>query len=615
MGAVAVARKGAVFSNQTRAEYATAAQKEQWRRSLYLFVRESWDVLEPGTPPEWNWHIEQLCTHVQMLLEGWLVANGHAPANGNARQRSIRARVMRSWALHGLTFKEQELLVQNAIFNLPPGTLKSRVVMVCAVAWMWLHCPTWTVCAISSVDDNVTRDSNMCRELVESPWYRETFGVTWKIHQRKNSVQNWETTAGGKRKSRTLNSGFTGVRCDAIFLDDPDDAHKVFSEAKRKDTQWKWKRSIRNRLNHLNRSLRIAIQQRVHVDDWTAAQIAKGIWSRDRRKGWMWVVWPLRYARGPAQAPTTSPFGFIDPRRVANDNLHAARFPDEVIADELVDLGPDGFAAQYDQNPEELDGGMVKRSFVQFFRFEGEPLTERERPWGCGLKTTIIPQPAKDVDQIVEVSKEPAFVLRKVNGRWDLDQTIISVDTSGGSVGVAGSATSIGAIGKKGSMHFVMDDRTDHYGPLEMFDAILNAVADWEADECVIENKAMGLTRIAELEAALKKGVVGRITGKTIHCKVTGYDPKGESKEQRAMATLPIWRACNVYVLDGAAWLYPKTTATGKTVDYGFIGEICGFPKVPKNDRMDMMSQALKHLRTTENPKDAWRAMSRGLSR
>jgi hypothetical protein len=279
------------------------------RRSLYEFVKQSAPVLEPGTEFDWNWHIQALCFHIQMLLEGWLVAAGHAPANGNVRQREMRARVLRSWALHGLKFRERALLVQNLIANLPPGTYKSRVLMVCAPAWMWLHCPTWSLCALSGTDDNVKRDSNEHRQLVESDWYRETFGITWEIDHRQSSVANWHTTAGGVRKSRTLLGNVTGIHVDALLLDDPDDAHKVYSEPKRRDVQMKWSRAWKNRGKNIAIMLRIAIQQRVHPEDWTFAQISKAIWAPNDRRAWAWLVMPLRYSNAPSNAPAISPYG------------------------------------------------------------------------------------------------------------------------------------------------------------------------------------------------------------------------------------------------------------------------------------------------------------------
>lgn len=614
MAATAAAR--APISQGTRHTIATSARVEQMRRSLFEFVKASAATLEPGTEFDWNWHIEALCFHIQMMLEGWLVAAGHAPANGTQRQRSIRRRVMLSWGLHGLTFAEHSLLVQNMIANLPPGTYKSRILMVCAPAWMWLHCPTWSVGALSGTLDNVKRDSDEHRQLVESAWYRDTFGIEWEIKPTKGAVDHWETwfpktkKPAGVRKSRTLLGNVTGVHVDALFLDDPDDAHKVFSEAKRRDTQNKWSRAWKNRAKTLPIVLRIAIQQRVHTDDWTAAQIAKGIWSPKDRRAWAWLVMPLRFGRGPKGAPKVSPYGWIDPRwwmerTAANDNLHAARFPEDVIADELRERGEDGVAAQYDQNPENMDAGMVKRGYVKFFRIEGEPLTERARPIGYGLTNKIDPATG-------EPMAAEAYVLKRDErtGKLDLDFLCVSVDCSNGSETAAASATAIIVFGGKDAMRFVLDDRTRVMGPLEMQDAIVQAVKDWEPTDVLIENKAMGPSQIAELEIALQDGVIGR-DGLPILATVTSIEPGGESKEMRAMATLPVWRGGFIYVLDGAEWLYPKVTSAGKTIDLGFVGEITGFPRVTRKDRMDAVSQAITHFRDAMSTARRWEIMTR----
>lgn len=579
---------------EAREKIARRARAEQCRRSLYEFVKESFSELEPGTEPQWNWHIEAFCFHVQNMLEGWLVANGHGTP-------AMRDRVVGYWASHGLTYVQGYLLVQNLIMNLPPITLKSRILMVCAPAWMWLHCPSWTLCAISSVDDNVERDSNMHRELVQSEWYKTTFEIGWKIKDgskdkkkrgpanenasktvKSDSVKKWATTAGGERKSRTMLGGFTGVHVDAIFLDDPDDAHKVFSEPKRREVQDKWRRAIKNRVKHPDRSIRIAIQQRVHSDDWTAAQVANGVWSPDDRMAWAWVVIPLQYGRGPDEAPKMSPWFWTDPRRVANDNLQPSRFSDEFIADEIRDKGPEGFEGQYNQNPASFEDGMIKRSYVRFFRVEDEPVTTRTRPLGCG------------VDQ-VSGAPTPTRVIRRLDdGSLDLDWLTITVDCSNGSEAVTASQVGILCVGGKELERFIFDDRTAIMGIEAMYDAVAACVQAWPVGRVLIELKAAGPSVINDLTKRLKRGDITHPDGSPKLVVVEAIKVEsGDSKESRAAAMVSAWALGLVHVLEGAAWLYPRMTASGKLLDEGFIGEVCTFPRSRKNDRVDALSQLM----------------------
>lgn len=581
-----------VEAREARGAVADGAQAVLCKRYLYEFLKASWEELEPGVEFKDNWHVEAFCNHVQWCLEGWLVALGKGT-------EAMRARVLESWDAHGLSYVEGQLLVQNMIWNLPPGTLKSRILMVCAPAWMWLHDPSWSVCCISGNDDNVKRDSNAHRDLVQSSWYRSTFRIKWKILRKQDSVQNWKTTAGGERKSRSLGSGFTGVHCNALFLDDPDDADRVWNESARKGVQNKWTRSIKNRGKiSLDLTVRIAIQQRVHIDDWTSAQVAKGIWSPDDRKAWAWVAIPVFYGAAPPNAPKMTPWGWADPRRAANDNLQPAIFSDAALADEERDKGPEGFAAQYNQNPDRFDGGLIRRANVRFFRVEGMPVPTRARPAGCGVTE--------------DGRQEEALVLKyKPSGELDLDWLTVTVDCSNGSERVTASAVGILVVGGKGALRFVFDDLTEIMDIDKMYERVADAIEKWPATKCIIELKAAGSSVIANLKKRLAAGDIEWPDGSPAKVELIAYNPTNDSKESRAAAMIPAWRRGEIHVLEGQDWLYAKMGDNGRTLDQGFVGEICTFPKSKKNDRVDALAQLLAYYDIKPDNRKQWRAMGR----
>ncbi len=591
MAASASARQQ-VISPDARRVISGGARAEQMRRSLYEFLRGAWDELEPGVPFLDNWHVKAFCEHVQWMLESWLVATGKGT-------KAMRDRVHASWRYHGMTYVEGEVLVQNMIWNLPPGTLKSKILMVCAPAWMWLHHPSWSVCAISGVDDNVERDSNAHRELVRSFWYRQTFQISWRISRARDSVGEWRTTAGGERKSKTLGSRFTGVHVDALFLDDPDDADQVWSESARMAARNRWTRSVKNRVHSLDISLRIAIQQRVHVDDWTASQVAKGVWSPDNRKAWAWANVPVQFGRGPAEVPRITPFGWFDPRRVANENMHPARFSPEVLADEELDKGPEGFEAQYNGNPDRFDGGIISRANIRFCRIEGTPVSTRPRPVGCG----------RGPDGQLEEAR--VIKLNPKTGELDVDWIDVSVDCSNGSERLTASAVGIVVGAGKGMERFILDDLTDVMSIDQMYDRVAEAISRWVVRKAIIELKAAGASVIADLKKRLARGDIVWPNGVPAIVEIVEYNPGHDSKESRAAATISAWRANLIYVLDGADWLYPKLNDSGRTLDQGFVGEICTFPKSKRDDRVDAIAQLLAHRRMTKDQKSAWRAMAR----
>lgn len=734
MGAAIKAQATKSVTPATRRFIASRARRELCRHSLYEFLKASWNEMEPGVEFEDNWHIYAFCLHVQAMFEGWLVANGHGT-------KWMEANVRKAWEQNGIEYKPGKLLVQNLVMNLPPITLKSKILMVVAPAWMWLHCPSWSVCAISAVNDNVKRDSNAHRELVESEWYRETFlrkadgTIAWSIKKKQESVEQWANTSKGERKSRTMQSGYTGVHVNCfpgetmvstergpmridelhamdpdsrplvlsrnhgdavheyrriratreiedrplvelitqdgrvirstpdhqfftdrgyleaeqcagrqlmlddggiavvawvatngaraavydldvegnhnffaggvlahncLLLDDPEDAHAVHSEAYRKNGQFKWVNAIKNRVKHLERDIRIAIQQRVHLDDWTNAQISKAVWSPQDRKAWAWVVMPLEYGAGPDDAPQVSPWGWFDPRAVANDNMQPSRFSDELIVDEKRDKGEEGFQAQYNQRPAALDMGLIKRRDVRFFRIEDDaPATMR--PHGCGIH----PDTGEWVAPVT-IRRSPE------TGALELDEVIMSIDASNGSEALTASAQGVGVIGRRGMERFILDDVTKVMGPDEMYQTIENTLNAWpEISLVLVELKAAGSSVIARINEMIRDGRIKDRNGDPRVVVTESYNPKQDSKEARAIAMQPDWRQGLVYVRDGARWLFPIVVSGGRAIDDGYVGEITSFPRSKKNDRVDYTGQALAFFRPRSNPHEKWKALSR----
>src|SRR5690606_22744922 len=75
-----------------------AIEREACKRSLATFVREAWDVLEPGTPYVHGWHVEAICEHLEAVTRGE---------------------------------------INRLLINVPPGTMKSTLTSVFWPAWEW----------------------------------------------------------------------------------------------------------------------------------------------------------------------------------------------------------------------------------------------------------------------------------------------------------------------------------------------------------------------------------------------------------------------------------------------------------------------------------------------
>lgn len=626
---------------------ARAARAKLAKRWLSKFVQQAVaaGVVNGCRRLEWGPHLEAVCLHTQLQIEGWIVANGpprdspdwDAWAADRARMiERQREAWEREWPVEvkegetprteRATWEDGEpepwlryVLVQNQIFNLAPGTFKSSVVEVCACAWVWLHAPTFSFGAASGVDANVTRDSNATRDIIRSSWYRETFGISWDTYDIEDpdpevrrdialrpdvdSVSHWATSAGGVRYSRTWQRGFTGLHVDGLFGDDPDDADRVHSESTRLATQNKWTNAMETRVNDEHRSIRLVMQQVVHVEGMSAYLLSIARWSPKNPKGWAQLCIPAEYGYGPTDAPEVTPYGWRDWRSAKGETMHPRLSPG-VLADKRLKLP--GYEGQYNQNASRVVDGIFERRLARWFVFEGENIAAlRRRPDGCVPRADL-----------------PPIVIKP----GELQQLTLSVDAANSldpKPGAKVSAVGLLVGGCRGEERFAVDDRTRVLGVDGTYRAIYELIAAWRIERVLVELKALGAGVCAEIERSIKRGwylddANDKVEllwpdGTRPRCEVEPWKPPpNEDKVQRAHGALPAWRDGFTYLRDGASWIYPQVEIESrKTMDEGFIGEICSFPGSRRKDRVDAWSQFVARYRQDQDPRDRMRAMQR----
>ena len=362
-----------------------SVEAELARRSLAEFVRQGWHVLEPSTPLMDNWHIDALSDHVQAALEGWLAVQSARMAGAETPVQAI----------------------QNLLVNIPPGTAKSRIVSVFAPAWMWLHCPAWRAIFISANPRVALRDSVYCRMLLESQWYRGSFGVSWTFAADQNAKGLYRNSAGGFRMAIGVGSRITGDRADALFVDDPNDAKEVLSQASRAGVNEWWDQGAGNRVNDLQTSLRIGIMQRLHEDDWSGHVLRSGQWVH--------LVLPMEF--DPARA-AGSPIGWRDPRTEEGELLFPQRFPPRILAAEKARLGEVGYAGQHQQAPAPKDGAIFKLGWFENRYTFLPPLTNVYTLWDTAQKTREENDESASLTLGTGADGNP-YVVTLTHGRWD----------------------------------------------------------------------------------------------------------------------------------------------------------------------------------------------------
>lgn len=288
--------------------------REIARRSLYEFLVQAWPHIEPGTPLVLNWHIRTLCNEVQALLDG-------------SAER------------------------QNLCINVPPGSMKSTIVSVCATAWQWLRHPEWTVLFVSGAEDVAIRDSMKCRNLITSEWY-QGFGLRWRLANDQDAKAWFRNTAGGERQASTIASKVTGKRAHAVFIDDPNDT-KDTSAAKLEAVSTAYSQALQNRLKDMQTGVTCIIQQRTHLLDLT------GYVMDVDPQSWRHIVIRQRFEVGDPQAHPD------DPRTEAGRLLFPDRFPARVVEREERLLGSVGFAGQHQQRPVPKEGSTFKAGMIE----------------------------------------------------------------------------------------------------------------------------------------------------------------------------------------------------------------------------------------------------------
>ena len=316
------------------------------KKKLSWFVRESWPILEPTTRLVWNWHMEAMCDHIQAMLEGWIKS-----------QKT------------GIQYP-----VRNLLTTVPPGSSKSRVTSVCAVAWMWGHFPSSRFLCFSSNPRVSIRDSMFCREIIKSEWYKAVFKPEWKIAEDQDAKGNYRNDAGGSRVAIGVGAKLLGERGDFIIVDDPHGSYEdVQSDLIRQGVLDWWDQIACNRLNNMVLGMRFGVMQRLHEDDWAGHILKSGEWEH--------LCIPMEYVPGhrkmvPEKTETEIKIkwvneptwlGWRDPRTLPGELLCPKRWTPEVLVAEKIRLRDAGYSGQNQQDPAAAEGNLFKEAWFRYY--------------------------------------------------------------------------------------------------------------------------------------------------------------------------------------------------------------------------------------------------------
>jgi len=285
------------------------------RTDLSSFIQRSVATVDPGCVYQHNWHVDAIAHALEDVASG---------------------------------------VTGRLIVTLPPRSLKSISASVAFPAWLLGCNPRLNIVAVSYAEALAEKLALDCMKIIEAPWYRDIFPMV-RIARGRGARSDFATTLGGGRYSTSVGGSLTGRGGDIILIDDPHKPEDAASEVKRKSVLDWYRSTLLSRLNDPVYGPIVLIQQRVHEEDLAGFLLDQG--------GWQHLDLPAI-----AEQEATIDLGSRGAvQRREGDLLHPERLPMSLLQLRRTELGSYVFAAQYQQRPAPLDGGIVKWSWFKTY--------------------------------------------------------------------------------------------------------------------------------------------------------------------------------------------------------------------------------------------------------
>ena len=235
---------------------------------------------------------------------------------------------------------------KRLLITVPPRHLKSITASVALPAFWLGHDPTTKIIVASYGADLASKHARDFQKIVASPQYQRLF-PRMRIDPKRNTALELTTNKGGVRKAVSVGGSVTGFGADVLIIDDLMKAADAASETERLRVKDFYDQTLFSRLDDKAEGVIIAIQQRLHEDDFAGYLIDKGFEH-------------VKLA-GIAEADEVHrlPMGLTHRRR-KGEALFPEREPLETLEEIRREIGPRSFGAQYQQDPVPPDGATIK---------------------------------------------------------------------------------------------------------------------------------------------------------------------------------------------------------------------------------------------------------------
>jgi predicted phage terminase large subunit-like protein len=439
--------------------------------------------------------------------------------------------------------------IQNLLINIPPRHMKSTLVDVIWPVWTWIQKfddtgmpksfragPQVKFLTGAHNEALATRDAVASRNLIMNHQFQVGFGRRFTMQKDQNQKHRYENNYKGYRLAFGMKTGVTGEGGDIVVVDDP---HSVMEGMFSEVEREKALNTWDQQLaNRLNDPVKGG---RVGVMQRLHAKDWAG--HVLEQMNWVHLKIPQEFS---SKSRCVTILGWQDPRTYDGELLWEARFPKHIIEQEKKRLGPAGYAGQQQQEPFIEGGGIVP---VESFKYAPYPPGDFVE-WAHNYFVQIV--------QFWDTAQKD----KEINDPW-----------AGGTWGIAPNGT-------RWLLDICHQRMTYPIGK----QTVIDYHNKWRPHGIVIEDKSTGSSLIQELtNPPDPRPGQPRVTA----LPVIPFEPE-QDKLTRMSVESPAIAAGMVYLMDGAPWLFDFKT------------ECQHFPNGDHDDRVDMLSMALKYFRLNE---------------
>jgi predicted phage terminase large subunit-like protein len=259
--------------------------------------------------------------------------------------------------------------IKRLIINVPPGYTKTEMAVINFISRGLAINPKSKFIHISYSDNLALLNSGLIKELCTSKEYTSLYPTTLKKDSQSKGA--WYNIHNGGVMAVSSGGAITGFRAGrmmegfsgAMIIDDPIKPDDAYSETIRTRVNNRFNNTFKSRLAHEDIPV-IVIMQRIHEEDPTGFLLTGGNGEK-----WHHLILPVEIKAKEDREPY--PLEYTHGIPIDYDLTTGPLWEYKHTLDQILTMresDPYTTAAQYDQRPSPLGGGMFKDEWWQYYK-------------------------------------------------------------------------------------------------------------------------------------------------------------------------------------------------------------------------------------------------------